>query len=121
MPYRTRYTIGEKISGWQIEKLLGTGGNGEVWRAVRAGSTAAVKFLKQVPADSEPYKRFVNETTVLRQLGVRPGILPLLDAHLPLRPTKMDPAWFSMPIAVPIRKALPARCTTGHWARAQSM
>jgi len=28
MPYRTRYTIGEKISGWQIEKLLGTGGNG---------------------------------------------------------------------------------------------
>lgn len=108
MPRRTIYKAGDEVAGWQLAKLLGDGGNGEVWRALRQDSTAAVKFLRQTRTESEAYKRFVNETKVLQQLGVRPGILPLLDLHLPVSPTRKDPAWLSMPIAVSIREALPA-------------
>lgn len=43
---------------------------------------------------------------MLRELGAFPGVLPLLDAHLPNRPTASDPAWLSMPIALPIAEEL---------------
>src|SRR5258708_39042384 len=38
-----------------------------------------------------------------------PGLLPLLDAHLPEQPTKADRAWLAMPIATPIAQALASR------------
>lgn len=102
-----RYKKGDTFSGWHLAELLGVGGNGEVWRATRGESTVALKILAGNRTDSEPYKRFVTEVTVLRQLGRRPGILPLLDFNLPTAPSKADPSWLSMPIAVPLRSALP--------------
>jgi len=35
-----------------------------------------------------------------------PGVLPLLDADLPEKPTKDDRPWLAMPIATPIADAL---------------
>jgi serine/threonine protein kinase len=44
----------------------------------------------------------------LKQLQGVSGVLPLLDSYLPEHPSKSDPAWLSMPIAVPVQKALSA-------------
>jgi serine/threonine protein kinase len=108
MSAQLRYKVGETIAGWQLSQLLGVGGNGEVWRATRSHSAVAFKILKNTRPDSEPYKRFINEVRVLQQLGQRRGILPLLEVHLPTSPSKIDPAWLTTPVAVPIQAALPA-------------
>ena len=46
---------------------------------------------------------------VLREHGASPGVLPLLEAHLPDAPSKADRAWLAMPIATPISVALDGR------------
>jgi hypothetical protein len=45
----------------------------------------------------------------MRSLGRYEGVLPLLDAHLPERPTRQNPAWLAMPIATPISRSLSGR------------
>lgn len=102
-----RYKPDDIVCGWRLLEVLGSGGNGEVWKAVRLESVAALKILHCSRLDSEPYKRFVNETTVLQQLELRPGVLPMKDFHLPPNPSKNNPPWLSMPIAIPIRRAMP--------------
>jgi hypothetical protein len=67
---------------------------------------AAVKEVHTRRADREPYRRFVTEIETLRALGEFPGILPLLDAHVPSEPTAKDRPWFAMPIARPLADAL---------------
>lgn len=90
-----------------LRKHLGSGGNGEVWGAERNSQNVALKILKEAGSHSEPYKRFVTEIRVLRDLGPRPDILPLLDSHLPAYPSRNDPAWLTMPIATVVRDVLP--------------
>jgi serine/threonine protein kinase len=86
---------------------LGVGGNAEVWEAQHAnGIKAALKILRTKNPESEPYKRFTGEIEILRALGKRPGILPVIDASLPESPSQRNPAWLAMPIAIPIAKAL---------------
>jgi serine/threonine protein kinase len=55
-----------------------------------------------------PYQRFVREIQFLRDHQGLPGLLPLVDAHLPDSPTKSDQPWLAMPIATPIGEALVA-------------
>ncbi len=45
----------------------------------------------------------------MKALGGQDGVLPLLDAHLPDRPSRGNPAWLAMPIAAPIADALSGR------------
>ncbi len=98
---------GSRIGDWLLEERLGKGGNAEVWRAGRPdGTGAAIKILQQRRSDSEPYKRFRDEVGILRSLGARPGLLPLIDASLPARPSQGNPAWLAMPVATPIKEAL---------------
>jgi len=102
-----RYREGHKIGQLRLVRYLGSGGNAEVWAADRAdGDEVALKILNQTKPDSDAYKRFCREIATLRQLGSRSGILPLIDAHLPERPGKDNPAWLTMPIATPILAAL---------------
>jgi hypothetical protein len=68
------------------------------------GGPVAVKVLKATRG--EPYERFRSEVEVLQRLGDRPGLLPLLDSHLPLSPARSDPAWLAMPLATPIEDQL---------------
>jgi serine/threonine protein kinase len=104
-----RYKVGDNVAGWHLRELLGSGGNGEVWRAERESLLpAALRILRQTRADSEPYKRFATEVRVLQEPRRNPGILPLLDVRLPAHPSRSDPTWLSMPIAIPLRDALPA-------------
>jgi serine/threonine protein kinase len=93
---------------WRLIEELGRGGNGTVWRAehVDSGQSAALKEVNTRKADREPYRRFVTEIETLRGLGEFPGVLPLLDAHVPAEPKAKDRPWFVMPIATPLAEAL---------------
>jgi hypothetical protein len=94
------------IGPWSLDRVLGAGGNAEVWLAHDEKREVALKILKTRRADSEQYARFRNEIDVLRQLEDEPGILPIIDASLPLQPSRSDPAWIAMPRAILIREAL---------------
>jgi Protein kinase domain len=101
-------TTGDSIGPWTLGERLGVGGNATVWRASRdgGGEEVALKLINTTKTQHEPYRRFVQEIEFLRELGDFPGVLPLLDAHLPPRPSRADRAWLAMPIATPIANAL---------------
>jgi serine/threonine protein kinase len=101
---------GALIGGWLLGRKLGAGGNAVVWEATRGGDApVALKVLNTLKASQEPYRRFVREVETMRSLAESEGVLPLLDAHLPSRPSRRDPAWLAMPIATPISEALAGR------------
>ncbi|HVC07356.1 MAG TPA: serine/threonine-protein kinase [Solirubrobacterales bacterium] len=97
-----------QLGPWRLTGELGRGGNGTVWRAehVDSGQVAALKEVNTRRADREPYRRFVTEIETLRALGEFPGVLTLLDAHVPAEPEAKDRPWFVMPIAAPLFEAL---------------
>jgi serine/threonine protein kinase len=97
---------GDTIGRWRLISPLGEGGNADVWRAECGGESAAVKVLRSRSAASEQYARFRQEVAALERLRDVPGILPLIEHHLPAGPTKSDPAWLAMPVATPIAEAL---------------
>lgn len=98
----------KELGPWRLGAQLGRGGNGTVWRAEHAesGQIAALKEIHARKADREPYRRFVTEIRTLQELGEFPGILPLLDAHVPEEPGTKDRPWLVMPIADPLTGAL---------------
>ena len=64
--------IGEKLSNYEIEELIGSGGMGDVYRArdLRLGRNVAVKVLPDVFAkDAERLGRFEREARVLASLN----------------------------------------------------
>ena len=96
------------IDVWTLGEELGRGGNAVVYTATRPElpDPVALKVLTTTKAQKESYRRFVQEVEFLRSLPDEPGVLPLLDAHLPQRPSSKDRAWLAMPIATPVRKAV---------------
>lgn len=73
--------IGERVGPWIIEKLLGRGGMGEVYRAreaANASSHVALKFLSP-EVSKQQAERFDREVEALRQLQ-HEHIVHLLDA-----------------------------------------
>ncbi len=101
-------TTGQTVGPWTLHETLGRGGNATVWKATRPELEApvALKLINTTKVEKEPYQRFVREIDFLRRNQAVPGVLPLLDAHLPDEPTRVDPPWLAMPIAVPISKSL---------------
>ena len=107
MSDRQRQTVGP----WTLHERIGRGGNATVWKATRsdAGPEVALKIINVTKVEREPYQRFVREIEFLREHQTVPGILPLVDAHLPSQPTRTDQPWLAMPIAIPIAQALANR------------
>jgi serine/threonine protein kinase len=96
---------GSVFGRWALTENLGVGGNGEVWRVLNdRGETRVMKLLR--PGD-ERYKRFKQEIATVKSL-VPTGFpaLPIEETHLPERPSKVEPAYYVMPEAVPILIAL---------------
>jgi serine/threonine protein kinase len=97
----------EKVVGpWTLHEKLGKGGNAVVWRASRGAQEVALKVIHSTKAKSEQYRRFAQEVKFLRSIPDASGVLPLVDSHLPDRPSSDDRAWLAMPVATPIAEAL---------------
>jgi len=98
----------QQLGAWRIGEKLGDGRNGKVYRAehVETGANAALKAIHARKVSKEPYQRFVVEIETLRRLGDHPGILPVIDDHIPDTPSESDQPWLVMPIARPLRDAL---------------
>lgn len=97
-----------QVDDWRCHRELGSGGNATVYAATRGRDPheIALKVLKSKSSESEPYARFRQEIEFLSGLGNQQGVLPLLDASLPERPSRQTPAWLAMPIATPVTDAL---------------
>jgi serine/threonine protein kinase len=91
----------ERINGWMLLRFLGKGGSGEVWVAKNeADSEVALKILRQRKFTA----RFLDEIKLYRQLGNRPGILALVDSHIPDQADRRiaERPWLAMEIGTPV-------------------
>jgi serine/threonine protein kinase len=90
---------GQVLGDWTLIEKIGGGGNGVVWRASRTGSPyRAIKILHKVDATS--FARFKAEVQALALAKDIPGIIPMLESHLPDDATDGH-RWFAMPLARP--------------------
>lgn len=97
--------VGQRLGRWTLVEPIEQGGNADVWRGESdEAAPAAIKLLRGAGGDR--YPRFCDEVAFLRSPIAAEGVLPLLDAYLPDRPSRRDPAWLTMPLATPIRAAL---------------
>lgn len=76
---------GQRLGAWQITRMLGNGGMGEVFEAQRADGSfegrAAIKLLKRGLDSASVLARFAQERQALARLN-HPHIAGLLDAGL---------------------------------------
>ncbi len=93
-----------EVNGWRLGKLLGRGGNGEVFHAVKEDVVGAMKLLGQRNLTPAGVARFRDEVEAMRQCADIPGVLPVLDADL--EPPNGTQPWFVMGLARPIDKEL---------------
>ncbi len=94
---------GDTYGVWTLvgDRELGQGGNSIVWRAEGPSHAAvAIKFLTRF----DQYDRFRDEVRFQHQMSSRPGVLPLLDFHLPDPPSKSDRPWLATPISIGVRE-----------------
>jgi serine/threonine protein kinase len=74
--------VGGRLGPFAVEAVLGEGGMGIVYRAVRvpSGETVALKVLKQVLSSDEVYRRrFEREAYVAREVRHR-HLVPVLES-----------------------------------------
>jgi hypothetical protein len=102
---KPRHKKGAVFERWTLDENLGVGGNGEAWRV--RDEQGQIRVMKLLYRGEERYERFKREVTVVNKL-VPTGFpaLPIEYAHLPEAPSKSDPAFYVMPEAVPVAKAL---------------
>ena len=76
---------GQRLGAWQITRILGSGGMGEVFEAQRVDGSfegrAAIKLLKRGMDSARVLQRFAQERQALARLN-HPHIASLLDAGL---------------------------------------
>ena len=107
-PAKWKARDGAKLGPWTLlgDTHIGSGGNGAVWKARRAGDDTdyALKILSKTAArDPERRGRFENEITFLDGLS-DPGVLPMVDRHI--AGDESTPRYYVMPMAQPLLDAL---------------
>jgi streptogramin lyase len=82
MAYRTQPTVGDTLAGYRIDASVGSGGMGEVYRALdtRLGRNVALKVLVSRLADDEGFRgRFLRESLLAASLD-HPNAIPVYEA-----------------------------------------
>ncbi len=77
--------VGKRIGAYQLKRLIGSGGMGDVYEAARATDftqSVAIKILKRGMDSDEMVRRFRNEMQFLADVGKHPHIAGLLDAGI---------------------------------------
>jgi hypothetical protein len=99
MAKAARLRPGDKVGSWKLEELIGSGGNGVVWRVSRAGHVdRALKILRNLSQTARD--RIAAEIEALKLAEDVKGIVPLLGHDLP-HDRANGPRWFVVPLAVP--------------------
>ncbi|WP_421032769.1 protein kinase domain-containing protein [Paraburkholderia kururiensis] len=91
------------VGGWQRRRILGKGGNGQVYLVEKGGQQGAMKVLTQHDQQAR-VNRFRDEVQALRTCADVVGVLPVLDAALDA--AQGSRPWFVMGLAQPIEDAL---------------
>ena len=82
-PIRDATLAGRRLGPWQIDRLIGSGGMGQVWLARRTDGLydglAAIKLMRLAVSDAGAKARFAREGQLLGRLN-HPNIARLLDA-----------------------------------------
>ena len=95
----------QKIGPWTLGKPLGTGGNGRVFRVRSdAGTTGAMKRMIHAPS-AKSLRRLTDEVEAMRKCVGIPGVIPILDAHVPAKVGDSEP-WIVMAEAEKLQAAL---------------
>jgi serine/threonine protein kinase len=97
---------GDQLGQWTVVRYIDKGGNGEVYEVTGPDGPCALKIIADRTAESVRYRRFRREIETVLGLGERPGVLPVLDDHLPEQPSKRDRAWYVMLLATPLAAQL---------------
>lgn len=93
-----------RFGAWTIGADLGSGGNGNVYKATDGTRTGAIKVLRVW--DGDRLDRFRAEIEATRRCQDIPGVLPLFDSHCPEHPAKGDRPWYAMGLATRLQVAL---------------
>ncbi len=93
---RVKIRKGSRIGCYRLLDILGSGGNGDVWRVLDGNNNQfAMKILRQIDAVS--FMRFKAEIHVLSTIKVD-GIMSILDSNIPDDIESSVP-WFTMEVA----------------------
>ena len=107
---RERLTPGQRFGKWHLVHKLGSGANAEVWKVRSVDGDGAIKLLRRAKGAS--LLRFRAEVKLLQDLADEAGILPILDHHLPDKPSTDWDVWLIAPVAIPVVDHIQAaRCS----------
>lgn len=77
---RTQVGPGTVIAGWEIERLLGVGGMGEVFLGRGEGGPVAVKLMRGELARSDQHRRRFGREAAAARAARSAHVVPILDA-----------------------------------------
>jgi serine/threonine protein kinase len=119
---------GRQFGRWTLlgNQPIGKGGNAVVWRCENNDQVAAIKILKSYlledGADAQTQERntkrrvrFVSEVQALQKNSDIPGVVELLDCHIPDEPTESNRPWFVMPLGLSLRDYVKSNEVTFTW------
>ena len=83
-------------------EIIGKGGNGVVWKTQNSKNILFAKKTIKHYRKSIPYQRFCDEIEVIRKFP-NPGIIQIVDYHIPSSKTVKETPYYIMPLALPLK------------------